>query len=117
MGSRMQDARFGLFTGNLDGKATLENVSVSGKFNIGNVYPLKGVGSAATYYDGYLIGLLTGNDIEAKGVVYDISCQAIEVQSGSETKVFCRVEFDEKKKDRILIYPIDSDEENPSENN
>lgn len=71
--SRMGGASFGTFAGAILSGATFENVSVQGTLQIGNVFPS---------YSGYNVGLLSG-DLKTEGIVYDIECEIVAVQSGT----------------------------------
>ncbi len=92
-GSRTQGAYFGLFAGYLNANATIKNVSVSGVFVIGDVYPLtvrNPDGTTSPTYEGYSVGLLTGNNNTA-GIEYDIAVDLEPAQSGSTTRYTCTV--------------------------
>lgn len=116
--SRYQGAFFGLFTGSLSEKATIENVTVSGELQIGNVYGLFAPGEKEddydNYYDGYSVGLLSGN-LVVKGIDYRIDCKAIAVQSGTTTSYprIARAQSDGS----VRIYANEDPSKDPNEEN
>ncbi len=107
-GSRMQGASFGLLAGFISSTVTFENVNVSGKINVGNVYPLYAAGGGdKDYFTGYSIGLLNGNTSAYKpvGINFDITCEAVEVQSGTQTIIPCIVTIINETEVRISANP------------
>ena len=83
-GSRIQGSSFGLFAGNIDGNAKLENISVSGKIIIGNIYV-----DSSHPLESYNIGLVNGN---ISNVDTGISCENIACESDVPEKIVCTVE-------------------------
>lgn len=110
-GTRQQGAEFGLFAGNLSNAATIENVTVTGEFQVGGVYALYLPVSERAYYDGYSIGLLTGN-LETKGITYSITCKAIEVTVGTTTSYPCKVSVNDDGSIEISTNPNPSQDPN-----
>lgn len=72
-GSRVTPSNFGLFAGELALNATVENVSVTGTLQIGNIYR---TADYATYNIGELIGNSTSREID--GITYSITVERYE---------------------------------------
>lgn len=91
-GSRQQGASFGLFTGSLASEVQLSGVSVTGTFVFGGgIYPLKK--PAGVDYDGYSIGLFSGNGA-TNGAQYEIDAEIADDMSGTSYYYPCNVSID-----------------------
>lgn len=80
-GTRLPTAYFGLFAGSIAEKASIEDVTVKGCLKFGNV---------ATYFDNYVIGLLSGIKYNGK-IDYEIDCAIADEMFGTQYYYPCIV--------------------------
>ncbi len=77
-GTNRTEGSYGLFAGEFSEQATVEGVTVTGNFYVGNVFEnYRGADSA--YIDGYSVGVISGNLWDGGISAEEISVEAIEV--------------------------------------